>query len=209
METSKRRDCDPAATFHTSQQSLEDGMETSKRRDCDLPFLYISHTKLMDGMETSKRRDCDARLGQTLLRSSLWWNGDLKKKGLRLYCWKPSEASAMEWRPQKEGIATYAIDSNRIGWRWDGMETSKRRDCDEKQFIHPWRRNLRWNGDLKKKGLRPTTKFSQCYIPFLEMEWRPQKEGIATIMKRSNDFTVWPRWNGDLKKKGLRHKVLP
>jgi len=35
------------------------------------------------------------------------------------------------------------------------METSKRRDCDKSRkrgvIIEP----LRWNGDLKKKGLRP------------------------------------------------------
>ena len=37
----------------------------------------------------------------------------------------------MEWRPQKEGIATEA----ELGEFWgplDGMETSKRRDCDHK-----------------------------------------------------------------------------
>jgi len=62
----------------------------------------------------------------------------------------------MEWRPQKEGIATsFPLSS-----------------------FTPLNR---WNGDLKKKGLRPSF---FCIIPINSpwMEWRPQKEGIATFL---------------------------
>ena len=37
-----------------------------------------------DGMETSKRRDCDL-FGSAGLIHGERWNGDLKKKGLRLH----------------------------------------------------------------------------------------------------------------------------
>jgi len=85
----------------------------------------------------------------------------------------------MEWRPQKEGIAT-DIDKTRPGLKnSDGMETSKRRDCDIFLTTGSPERAFRWNGDLKKKGLRHTIIFF-IEINFDKMEWRPQKEGIAT-----------------------------
>jgi len=62
-------------------------METSKRRDCDSePFLKLTLGHI-DGMETSKRRDCDISCSTEV--------------GINF---------SMEWRPQKEGIAT-AISS--------------------------------------------------------------------------------------------------
>jgi len=60
----------------------------------------------------------------------------------------------MEWRPQKEGIATKFF-SKKFQNVFDGMETSKRRDCDFKSIY--------------------------IFLPFILMEWRPQKEGIATL----------------------------
>ena len=66
-----------------------------------------------DGMETSKRRDCDQP--ETSSRTPV--------------------AVQMEWRPQKEGIATPLIARGPSAQRApDGMETSKRRDCD---FLGP------------------------------------------------------------------------
>gem|GEM_PF-2255556 len=118
-------------------------------------------------------RPLDNNLGTRAIR----WNGDLKKKGLRRIHsanfaskrmeWRPQKEGiatllerlpmlkghSMEWRPQKEGIATHPFRKFRI--KKDGMETSKRRDCDPSS---------------------PT----QTQYPGFEMEWRPQKEGIAT-----------------------------
>jgi hypothetical protein len=114
--------------------------------------------------------------------------------------------SSMEWRPQKEGIATlsykeYALSHDKNDGmetskrrdcdstlqrfpshpKTDGMETSKRRDCDH-ALIHVQRlRSLRWNGDLKKKGLRRFIFWSHKIVG----------------------------WNGDLKKKGLRPPQIP
>ena len=53
----------------------------------------------------------------------------------------------------KIGLTT-ELNLNELLERPDGMETSKRRDCD---LI-----------------------FSPILIIFISMEWRPQKEGIAT-----------------------------
>jgi len=64
---------------------------------------------------------------------TLGWNGDLKKKGLRRKTIHPSlkEKFKMEWRPQKEGIATHhKVFAMLHSFSGDGMETSKRRDCD-------------------------------------------------------------------------------
>jgi hypothetical protein len=65
----------------------------------------------------------------------------------------------MEWRPQKEGIATFPalVWFFQIVATLDGMETSKRRDCDKGfQMTYLTSKIVRgWNGDLKKKGLRP------------------------------------------------------
>jgi len=84
-------------------------------------------------METSKRRDCDYIL---LIHPLVFvrWNGDLKKKGLRLFLF----FKIIFFPPPA-----------------DGMETSKRRDCDT------------------LAGLKPE-------LFLFKMEWRPQKEGIAT-----------------------------
>jgi hypothetical protein len=43
--------------------------------------------------------------------------------------WRTVKQCKMEWRPQKEGIAT-PCTLNRFESIQDGMETSKRRDCD-------------------------------------------------------------------------------
>jgi hypothetical protein len=130
-------------------------------------------------METSKRRDCDYRIA--LFFHSPGWNGDLKKKGLRRMtiskftglppdgmetskrrdcdpAARPySSLHKMEWRPQKEGIATHDRPHTNRG-NHDGMETSKRRDCDlssTNPALPETKWWIRWNGDLKKKGLRP------------------------------------------------------
>jgi len=63
-------------------------------------------------METSKRRDCD-----------LAWT---------VRAWE--EVLRMEWRPQKEGIATGTSSKIPVAVQ-DGMETSKRRDCDVPIFL--------------------------------------------------------------------------
>jgi len=60
-----------------------DGMETSKRRDCDTMIPLDPRKRIADGMETSKRRDCDCTQNYNIFATIL-----------------------MEWRPQKEGIAT-------------------------------------------------------------------------------------------------------
>jgi len=131
----------------------------------------------------------------------------------------------MEWRPQKEGIATPNYFSISFYFHFDGMETSKRRDCDlrspKKDSL--FRDPMEWRP--QKEGIA-TNLFLQGSSPRLWMEWRPQKEGIATcLLLKSANFTgmewrpqkegiatvkklhpgrTFFRWNGDLKKKGLR-----
>gem|GEM_PF-2874126 len=87
-------------------------METSKRRDCDAETISKAKHPFPDGMETSKRRDCDS-------------------------CHPPPflNLARMEWRPQKEGIATRAHTRQTLDNLRDGMETSKRRDCDFTIYI--------------------------------------------------------------------------
>ena len=84
----------------------------------------------------------------------------------------------MEWRPQKEGIATIARICSFM-YNLDGMETSKRRDCDRK-CDEPFqaRREMEWRP--QKEGIAT---LSSSFVPTLDrMEWRPQKEGIATLL---------------------------
>ena len=70
--------------------------------------MLIIYMDKSDGMETSKRRDCD------------------------FFHFLPPLARLMEWRPQKEGIATlFVFEQHRRCSQDDGMETSKRRDCDD------------------------------------------------------------------------------
>jgi len=74
----------------------------------------------------------------------------------------------MEWRPQKEGIATPQEPRLRSRYPDDGMETSKRRDCD-------------------------LLLFKIIFFPPLPvMEWRPQKEGIATRQACKIGATFFP-----------------
>ena len=158
-----------------------------------------------DGMETSKRRDCDEPKSSYYVAHFL----------------------PMEWRPQKEGIATrLTYFSSGFLWPtgWNGDLKKKglrlRRALSGSSSIRGW------NGDLKKKGLRLNLKALLIFY-LLQMEWRPQKEGIAT--REPAVISPWPArmewrpqkegiatghivshhdaehgWNGDLKKKGLR-----
>jgi len=113
-------------------------------------------------METSKRRDCDHQ-ASAQLSSGSGWNGDLKKKGLRLQ-----------------------IKHIIIGGGWfDGMETSKRRDCDIK-----CKRNFksflpRWNGDLKKKGLRLLSNTTYSFFT--------PNDGMETSKRRDCDQVHRPQ----------------
>jgi hypothetical protein len=197
METSKRRDCD---AYRFKPYLFQDGMETSKRRDCDAyrfkPYLF------QDGMETSKRRDCDSRAIKINLYFPVRWNGDLKKKGLRpLTPPRSSISRRMEWRPQKEGIATpnFILIINKI--LIDGMETSKRRDCDPLLMGCP----LSENPDGMETSKRRDCDFQ--IRPMLKIT----PDGMETSKRRDCDpIPRWEglpsdlRWNGDLKKKGLR-----
>jgi len=156
-------------------------------------------------METSKRRDCDLIFYGSFKSPCLKMEWRPQKEGIATTSCAPILCAAffwMEWRPQKEGIATCAQLSS-------GSATGRR-----------------WNGDLKKKGLRLRIPMNIYYISLMEwrpqkegiatgislktlftllMEWRPQKEGIATHAHKEKE-SILSRWNGDLKKKGLRHQ---
>gem|GEM_PF-6787271 len=111
----------------------------------------------------------------------------------------------MEWRPQKEGIATDKIGSSfGVGkCRWNG-DLKKKGLRRRQTTLYTFFIAHRWNGDLKKKGLRRPLTDSKLFSSV--MEWRPQKEGIATHDKITK-AVIRSRWNGDLKKKGLRPSV--
>ena len=155
METSKRRDCDfnprgkIIAIILMEWRPQKEGIAT--------PFVAIIFN-LPSLMEWRPQKEGIATYGEHAPNSSgmPWMEWRPQKEGIAT---GSSEIIArktrrgMEWRPQKEGIATGAATTPLALHSHDGMETSKRRDCDPSG--------------------RPTFVAD-------EMEWRPQKEGIAT-----------------------------
>ena len=108
----------------------------------------------------------------------------------------------MEWRPQKEGIATHhrleilqdkldGMETSKrrdcdpegpgsffLGKQGDGMETSKRRDCDAGSLLR-LQQGFQMEWRPQKEGIATREgQLNQSYL--FKMEWRPQKEGIAT-----------------------------